>query len=214
MSCNNRNAGFCANDRVGAGWACNHPYEHYNNSEEYFDFINHENFQPKMKHSQMQKKNKRSSNGSSDCVDDYEKCGGDGWTGSTTCCTPGFTCQVQNQWYSGCQPAASPTTNNPTNTPTNTPTTTPLPAAPVPVVPYKGNMPAPLALLNVSTAAPGYNITGYDQAFPKANCDTTNQTFEPVCADPSVFNWDSFFVDSNLRVIRLPIQPEIGRAHV
>lgn len=202
MSCNNHNAGFCANDRVGSGWACNDHHHYHNNSEEYFTYINF-GFTPEMKYPQIPKKNKRSSNISSDCVDDYAQCGGAGCTGSTTCCTNGFTCQVDNQYWSGCKEAASPTTN----TPTNTPTSTPIPAAPVPVVPYQGAMPAPLALLNASTAAPGYNITGYDQAYPKTNCDNTNQKFEPVCADSSVFDWDSFFKNSELRVIRLPIQP-------
>ena len=45
MSCNYRNLGFCANHKVGAGWACND--KHDKNSNEHFDFINHENFQHK-----------------------------------------------------------------------------------------------------------------------------------------------------------------------
>ncbi|KAG5942044.1 hypothetical protein E4U60_007521 [Claviceps pazoutovae] len=33
----------------------------------------------------------------------YERCGGQGWTGSTTC-VAGFTCTVSNDWYSQCLP--------------------------------------------------------------------------------------------------------------
>ncbi|KAG6136544.1 hypothetical protein E4U24_003252 [Claviceps purpurea] len=33
----------------------------------------------------------------------YERCGGRGWNGSTTC-VAGFTCTVSNDWYSQCLP--------------------------------------------------------------------------------------------------------------
>ncbi|KAF8674667.1 Cellulase (glycosyl hydrolase family 5) [Rhizoctonia solani] len=51
----------------------------------------------------------------------YAQCGGQGWTGATTCVS-GFTCTVSNQWYSQCLPGtASPssTTSAPTSTPTS-----------------------------------------------------------------------------------------------
>ncbi|KAJ3532153.1 hypothetical protein NMY22_g7859 [Coprinellus aureogranulatus] len=34
-------------------------------------------------------------------VPKYGQCGGNGWTGSTTC-APGSTCQKLNDWYSQC----------------------------------------------------------------------------------------------------------------
>jgi len=38
----------------------------------------------------------------------WGQCGGQGWTGSTTCVT-GYTCTVSNQWYSQCIPGAAST---------------------------------------------------------------------------------------------------------
>ena len=52
--------------------------------------------------------------------------GGTGWTGATTCVS-GYTCSVQNQYYSQCipgLPAASPTTAKPSSTPATTMKTT------------------------------------------------------------------------------------------
>ena len=46
------------------------------------------------------------------CVATWGQCGGQGWTGSTTCCTPSANaCVVSNQWYSQCLPipTSSPT---------------------------------------------------------------------------------------------------------
>jgi endo-1,4-beta-xylanase len=34
-------------------------------------------------------------------VPEYGQCGGEGWTGGTTCVSP-YTCQVQNAYYSQC----------------------------------------------------------------------------------------------------------------
>lgn len=31
----------------------------------------------------------------------YAQCGGEGWTGATTC-ADGYTCTVENEWYSQC----------------------------------------------------------------------------------------------------------------
>ncbi|KAH7040945.1 putative endoglucanase type F [Microdochium trichocladiopsis] len=54
----------------------------------------------------------------------YGQCGGQGWTGPTTCVS-GSTCVVSNQWYSQCLPGGSGGGGgggSPTNTPTPTPT--------------------------------------------------------------------------------------------
>lgn len=37
----------------------------------------------------------------------YAQCGGQGWTGATTCVS-GYTCTVSNQWYSQCLPGSNP----------------------------------------------------------------------------------------------------------
>ena len=36
----------------------------------------------------------------------YAQCGGQGWTGGTTCVS-GYTCQVSNAYYSQCLPGSS-----------------------------------------------------------------------------------------------------------
>ncbi|CAE6421765.1 unnamed protein product [Rhizoctonia solani] len=53
----------------------------------------------------------------------YAQCGGQGWTGGTTCVS-GYTCTVSNQWYSQCLPGTgggSPTTTGSNPTPTTSP---------------------------------------------------------------------------------------------
>ncbi|KAJ2915746.1 hypothetical protein MD484_g4674, partial [Candolleomyces efflorescens] len=68
----------------------------------------------------------------------YGQCGGQGWSGPTTCVS-GYTCSVTNQWYSQCIPGANtpvPTSSAPTpTTPIPTPTTTPNPTVSVPSAP-------------------------------------------------------------------------------
>ncbi|TGO17212.1 hypothetical protein BTUL_0019g00010 [Botrytis tulipae] len=53
---------------------------------------------------------------------DYAQCGGQGWTGATTCGS-GFTCVVSNPYYSQCLPGAAATTTA-TSAPTATTPTT------------------------------------------------------------------------------------------
>ncbi|KAK7990141.1 hypothetical protein PG989_010456 [Apiospora arundinis] len=60
----------------------------------------------------------------------YGQCGGNGWSGATTCVS-GFTCSVVNEWYSQCIPGGSgggggggggsPTTTNAPGSPTSAP---------------------------------------------------------------------------------------------
>lgn len=40
----------------------------------------------------------------------YAQCGGDGWTGATSCVS-GYHCQAQNDWYSQCIPGAGAATS-------------------------------------------------------------------------------------------------------
>ncbi|TFK44699.1 hypothetical protein BDQ12DRAFT_30929 [Crucibulum laeve] len=63
----------------------------------------------------------------------WGQCGGQGWSGSTSCVS-GYTCTVSNPYYSQCLPGASPssssqggttTTTRTTTTPIGTTTTTP-----------------------------------------------------------------------------------------
>lgn len=42
-----------------------------------------------------------SGGGGGACASHWAQCGGNGWTGATTCCSP-YTCQVGNPWYSQC----------------------------------------------------------------------------------------------------------------
>lgn len=59
------------------------------------------------------------------------QCGGNGWTGATTCVS-GYTCSKVNDWYSQCIPgAAAPTTATQPTTQPSAPTTT-VPSAPQP----------------------------------------------------------------------------------
>jgi cellulose 1,4-beta-cellobiosidase len=45
--------------------------------------------------------NSKAASSSSDAVAAFGQCGGSGWTGATTC-ADGYTCTVQNDWYSQC----------------------------------------------------------------------------------------------------------------
>lgn len=47
------------------------------------------------------------------CVDDWDQCGGDKWTG-TTCCWPGATCVAEGKWFSHCVPDSSAQNPRPT----------------------------------------------------------------------------------------------------
>ena len=40
---------------------------------------------------------------STDCAGAYGQCGGQDWTGYT-CCVPGYSCEVDSEYFSGCQP--------------------------------------------------------------------------------------------------------------
>ncbi|TGO60588.1 hypothetical protein BCON_0034g00240 [Botryotinia convoluta] len=53
----------------------------------------------------------------------YAQCGGQGWTGATTCVS-GYTCVVNNQYYSQCLPGAAVPTTATTAAPTATTPTT------------------------------------------------------------------------------------------
>ncbi|RMJ11822.1 putative exoglucanase type C [Fusarium kuroshium] len=46
-----------------------------------------------------------SDSGSSSAAGAYQRCGGQGWTGATTCVS-GYTCKEQNTWYSQCVASA------------------------------------------------------------------------------------------------------------
>ena len=38
------------------------------------------------------------------CVSTYQQCGGNAWTGETTCCDPAFECAAVNTFYQQCKP--------------------------------------------------------------------------------------------------------------
>lgn len=57
----------------------------------------------------------------------YAQCGGQGWTGATTCVS-GYTCTVSNQYYSQCLPGSAATTLS-TSTSKATPTSASTPSA-------------------------------------------------------------------------------------
>lgn len=179
-----------------------------------------------------QKCNYKKMNASSEeCAAKYGQCGGSTWEGAT-CCKAGSYCSEQSTYYSQCLPDSS---TSPSPTGTGTPSTKPIkgpsmsprkpgvsasphmphkasPSAhpghsmvPPPSGSYAGARPAPLALLSAQMASPGYNIAGFDSGNPQKNC--TPSGFWCPCADPSSADWDSFFVNSDLVVIRLPVQP-------
>ncbi|KAK1991669.1 cellulase [Colletotrichum falcatum] len=58
----------------------------------------------------------------------WTQCGGQGWTGATTC-VAGYTCTATNQWYSQCIPGSSPPPAGTTLTTTVKPTSTPPPTS-------------------------------------------------------------------------------------
>ncbi|CAK4738149.1 unnamed protein product, partial [Aphanomyces euteiches] len=54
----------------------------------------------------------------------WGQCGGQGYTGSTTCAA-GAVCNKQNDYYSQCIPSANVPSSNPTTAPTTKPSTGP-----------------------------------------------------------------------------------------
>ncbi|KAK6335706.1 hypothetical protein TWF730_003084 [Orbilia blumenaviensis] len=54
----------------------------------------------------------------------YGQCGGNGWTGPTTC-AQGYNCVYQNDWYSQCIPGSVTTTSRTTTSAATSKTTTP-----------------------------------------------------------------------------------------
>jgi cellulose 1,4-beta-cellobiosidase len=83
------------------------------------------------------------------CQPLYGQCGGQGWTGSTTCCEG--SCKYNSQWYSQCLPSSGAT---PTPTPVPTPTPTPVPT-PVPT-PTPTSVPAPTPAHTVPASRMGF----------------------------------------------------------
>ncbi|KAI0707204.1 endo-1,4-beta-xylanase C precursor [Earliella scabrosa] len=53
----------------------------------------------------------------------YAQCGGQGWTGATTCVS-GWTCTFVNDWYSQCLPGSGSSNPGPTSTVTTLPSST------------------------------------------------------------------------------------------
>ncbi|KAG2022341.1 lipolytic enzyme [Coprinopsis cinerea AmutBmut pab1-1] len=81
----------------------------------------------------------------------YGQCGGNGWTGATTCVS-GATCVKLNDWYSQCQAGAAPPVTNPPTTPT-----TSNPPVVVPTTPT--NPPPPVQTGPIITLPLGDSIT-------------------------------------------------------
>ncbi|EAU87167.1 Cip2 [Coprinopsis cinerea okayama7 len=63
----------------------------------------------------------------------WGQCGGNGWTGSTTCVS-GYVCRVQNEWYSQCVPGTAPPVTTPPPPATTVAPPPPVTTAPPPVV--------------------------------------------------------------------------------
>jgi endoglucanase len=61
-------------------------------------------------------------------VGPWGQCGGQGWSGETTCVS-GYTCTVSNQWYSQCLPGSGPAPSSTTLRTSTTSTNGPGPTA-------------------------------------------------------------------------------------
>ncbi|KAF9466814.1 pectate lyase-domain-containing protein [Collybia nuda] len=79
----------------------------------------------------------------------YGQCGGNGWSGETTCAS-GSTCVFQNEWYSQCIPGSGPTTT------TRATTTTPTTSATTTTKPPTTTIAPPSGITTVLPASAGY----------------------------------------------------------
>ncbi|CRK18277.1 hypothetical protein BN1708_012313 [Verticillium longisporum] len=136
----------------------------------------------------------------------WGQCGGQGWTGQTTC-VAGSTCVVQNPWYSQCLPGtAAPPPANPTTTSTRTATTSTRAttslvtsttrAAPPPAT-TTAAAPPTTGGAYVKTNGLLFNIDGMSKYFPGTNCYW--------CSVGGLSNADTDLVFNNLKANGLKI---------
>ena len=101
------------------------------------------------------------------------QCGGNGWTGATSCVS-GYTCTKINDWYHQCLPGAStpvPTTTNPVpSTPAPNPTT--------------------------SVANPGPSQGGTDLPYGRLVTGCTVPNTVAITFDDGPYTWTSQLIDS------------------
>ncbi|RFU31855.1 hypothetical protein B7463_g4482, partial [Scytalidium lignicola] len=121
----------------------------------------------------------------------WGQCGGQGWTGATTCIS-GYTCTYSNPYYSQCLPGAGPSsTTTRASTPTFVTSTTSSSTNPTGSVQYAG-----------------VNIAGFDFGCgTDGTCDTT-QAYPPLSSlggPDGIGQMQHFVTDDNLNVFRLPV---------
>ncbi|KAM0324852.1 hypothetical protein ACHAQA_007818 [Verticillium albo-atrum] len=100
----------------------------------------------------------------------YGQCGGNNWTGPTTCVS-GYYCLSYHEWYSQCVPGSAPPATTTTAPAPGTTTTTTSSAAPPP--PSSTSAPAPPS--TTTTTSPG-------TPQPSTSPGSCSGTFEPISA--------------------------------
>ncbi|KAJ1308796.1 hypothetical protein OPQ81_004486 [Rhizoctonia solani] len=108
----------------------------------------------------------------------YAQCGGNGWTGATTC-VAGSTCVKQNDWYSQCLPGTATTTTTTRVTSSTTSSSTAPSGTPIPGVKYWFSF-------GDSYTQTGFDING---AKPAVGNPLGNPTYPGYTACGSVPNW-------------------------
>jgi endoglucanase len=132
----------------------------------------------------------------------YSQCGGQGWSGATTCVS-GYTCVASNSYYSQCVPgtaSAAPTTAKTTAAPTTAaPTKATSAAAPTSTSSSGGSTGG-----SGHVQYAGVNIAGFD-----FGCGTdgtcTNQIVNPVTQSNAAGQMSHFVKDDGLNAFRLPV---------
>ncbi|KAH7922900.1 glycoside hydrolase family 5 protein, cellulose binding module 1 [Leucogyrophana mollusca] len=119
----------------------------------------------------------------------YAQCGGEGWTGATTCVS-GAVCSVENDYYSQCIPADAATT---TTTAAATPTST-------------CGVTAPASAGTLTYA--GINIAGFDFGMDTSGDDTASSAYPPLLeyyGSDGIGQMTHFVNDDKYNIFRLPV---------
>ncbi|EMC92290.1 glycoside hydrolase family 5 protein [Baudoinia panamericana UAMH 10762] len=140
----------------------------------------------------------------------YSQCGGQNWTGSTTC-VAGYSCVAQNAYYSQCVPSSSSTTaatsktsTSSSSTKASTPATTSTKATSATTTTTKTTSTAastPASTGHVQYA--GVNIAGFDFGCGTDGTCTTSSVVPPGANGNGQMN--HFVKDDGLNAFRLPV---------
>jgi endoglucanase len=134
----------------------------------------------------------------------YGQCGGQGWSGSTTCAS-GSTCVFSNPYYSQCLPGSASSSSTVTTKPvtTTTPTTTKTTSS-TPAPTCTGNLVKKAGKLPLV----GVNIAGFDFGCGTDGTCNTTQALPPLSqygGPDGAGQMQHFVKDDGMTIFRLPV---------